>query len=138
MGAQKEYKGVLRGGAVRSVVSKPGTVILRSAVFRKFTFMGRRLFIQLRDHTDVERIVATALLVQTSCAAGKLVVNVGSKGRFAGQGKKTNRSISCTKPIGHVRSSIMNDNLRGKIGIKLPLTKIYHAERIPHSFCFNY
>ncbi len=46
--------------------------------------MWRWLFIQLRDHTIVERIFATALLVQTACAAGKLVVNLGSKGRFAG------------------------------------------------------
>ncbi len=92
MGAQKEYKGVLRG-AVKGVVSEPGTVILRPAVFRKFTFMGRWLFIQLRDHTGVERIFATALLVQTVCPAGKLVVNLGSKGYFAGQGKKPNRSI---------------------------------------------
>ncbi len=70
MGAQKGYKGVLRG-AVKGVVSEPGPAILRPAVFRKFTFNGRWLFIQLRDHTDVERIFATALLVQTACAAGK-------------------------------------------------------------------
>ncbi len=93
MGAQKEYKGVLRGGTVRGVISKPGTVILRPAVFRKFTFIGSWLFIQLRDHTGVERIFATALLVQTACPAGKLVANLGSKGHFAGQGKKPNGSI---------------------------------------------
>ncbi len=107
MGAQKGYKGVLRG-AVRGVVSEAGPDILRPAAFRKFTSMERWLFIQLRDHTDVERIFAKALLMQIACAAGKLVVNLGSKRLFPRPGEKPNRSILCTKPIGHVNLSIMN------------------------------